>query len=517
MAKIVSSAEAANLIKDGQSIAVGGFVGFATAEEVLGALEKRFLTTGSPKNLFVMNCAGVGDKKDRGMNHFGHEGFVRKVYCGHIGLAPKLANLVSENKVECYIVPQGVTTHILRAIAGKKPGVITHVGLKTYADPRVEGCRANDISKEEVVELIKIDNKEYLRYKPFPVNVAIIRGTTADENGNITVEKEALFSEQIQMAQAAKNSGGIVIAQVERIARKGSLNPQYVKIPGICVDFLVVAKPENHCQSFVDSSFNPSWSGQIKVPVDRLEKMKLNQRKVCARRAAMELRRGAVVNLGIGVPDGVANVAAEEGLSDQLVLTIESGAIGGIPAGGLGIGASLNPEAIIDQDYNFDFYDGGGLDICYLGLAEADEDGNLNVSKFSGRVVGPGGFINISQNSKKLVFCGTFTASGLKTEISDGRLKIIQEGRNKKFKKHVEQITFSGEYAAEAGQKVFYITERAVFELRKEGMVLIEIAPGVDLEKDVISQMEFRPIIAENLKIMDERIFKDEPMNLKLV
>ncbi len=516
MGKIISSIEAVNLIEDGQTVAVSGFVGFGAPEELLIALEERYLKSGTPRNLAVMNCAGTGDKKDRGMNRFGHEGLVSKIYCGHIGLAPKLGRLVTDNKAECYIVPQGVTSHILRAIAGKKPGVITHVGLKTFADPRIEGCRANSISKEEVVELLTIDNKEYLRYKPFPIDVALIRGTTADEKGNITFEKEAVFIEQIIMAQAVKNSGGIVIAQVERLAEYGTLNAQNVKVPGIFVDFIVVAKPENHPQSFCDQ-YNPSWSGEIKIPLDGLPTIPLDERKVCARRAAMELKPNAIVNLGIGVPEGVANIAAEEGISDLLTLTIESGAIGGIPAGGLGIGASTNPDAIIDQVYQFDFYDGGGIDVCFLGLAEADKYGNLNVSKFGGRVVGPGGFVNISQNSKKVVFCGTFTAGGLKVQISDGKLNIIQEGKSKKFIEHVEQITFSGQYAVETGQKVFFITERAVFELGKDGLVLTEIAPGVDFEKDVLAQMAFRPIIADNLKLMDDRIFRDEPMNLKIV
>jgi len=515
MAKLISSAGAAALIQDGQTVAVSGFVGFGAPEEVLLEIEKRFKDTGSPRNLTVMNCAGCGDKKDRGMNHFGYEGLTRKLYCGHVGLAPKLGNLVAENKAECYMVPQGVTVQMMRAIAGNKPGVITTAGLKTFADPRVEGCRANSISKEEVVELLTIDGKEYLRYKPFSIDIALIRGTTADEKGNITCEKEAVYIEQIMMAQAAKNSGGIVIAQVERLAQYGTLSPMQVKIPGICVDYVVVAEPENHPQSFSDG-YNPSWSGEIRMPMDGLAKMPLDERKICARRAAMELVPGAVVNLGIGVPEGVANIAAEERFSDQLTLTVESGVIGGIPAGGLGIGASTNPEAIIDQLYQFDFYDGGGLDVCYLGLAEADKHGNLNVSKFGGKVVGPGGFVNISQNAKKVVYCGTFTAGGLKVGIGDGKVNIIQEGRNKKFREHVEQITFSGQYAVETGQEVLYITERAVFKLGPNGLVLTEIAPGIDLENDVIAQMEFRPIIADDLKIMDERIFRDELMNLRI-
>lgn len=514
MSKIVSTQEAVKLIRDNQTIAVSGFCGFGAPEELLVAIEKRFLKTGEPKNLTVMNCAGCGDGKDRGMNHFGHEGMVKKVYCGHIGLAPKLGKLIEENKAEGYCVPQGVTVHILRAIAGKKPGIITHVGLKTFADPRVEGCRMNSLSNEEVVKLINIEGKEYLFYKSFPIHVAFIRGTTADEYGNITMEKEALFLEQLLMAQAAKNCGGIVIAQVERVAQYGTLKAKEVKVPGVFVDYVVVARPENHYQSFAGPEYNPSWSGELKVPLDILDPMVFNERKIIARRAAMELRPGDLVNLGIGVSEGVANIAAEEGIYRKLALTMEAGTIGGVPAGGLGIGASYNPDAIIEQCFQFDFYDGGGIDIAFLGMAELDRHGNVNVSKFGGKVVGPGGFINITQNAKRVVFCGTFTVGGLKVAIADGKLKIVQEGKKVKIKEHVEQITFSGRYAYETGQEILYVTERAVFTNGKDGIVLKEIAPGIDLEKDIFTHMEFKPIISDDLKIMDERIFKDEKMKL---
>ncbi len=516
MAKKITAEEAVRLVRDNQTVTVSGFCGFGAPEELLMAIEDRYLRTGSPKNLTVMNCAGCGDGKDRGMNHFGHEGMVRKVYCGHIGLAPKLGRLVAENKAEGYCIPQGVTVHILREIAGKKPGVLTHIGLKTFADPRVEGCRINSISRDEVVRLVEIDGREYLFYKSFPVDVAFIRGTTADEKGNITMEKEALFLEQLLMAQAAKNSGGIVIAQVERIAKHGTLKAKDVKVPGVFVDYVVVARPENHCQSFAGAGYNESWSGELKIPLENLERMPLDERKVCARRAAMELRAGDLVNLGIGVSEGVANIAAEEGLSEDITLTIEAGTIGGIPAGGFGIGASYNPDAIIEQCFQFDYYDGGGIDIAFLGLAEMDRHGNVNVSKFGGRVVGPGGFINITQTAKRVVFCGTFTAGGLKVEVGGGRLYIIEEGKKVKIKQAVEQITFSGRYAHETGQQVIYVTERAVFENGKDGVILTEIAPGVDLERDILAHMEFRPVISDNLRLMDEKIFKDEPMNLRI-
>ncbi|MFZ5644738.1 MAG: acyl CoA:acetate/3-ketoacid CoA transferase [Bacillota bacterium] len=516
MTKIITAEEAVKIIKDNHTIAVSGFCGFGAPEELLVEIEKRFLKTGSPKYLTVMNCAGCGDGKDRGMNHFGNEGMVRKVYCGHIGLAPKLGRLVAENKAEGYCVPQGVTVHILRAIAGKKPGVLTHVGLRTFADPRLEGCKTNAISHEEVVRLLNIDEKDYLFYKAFPIDVALIRGTTSDERGNITMEKEALFLEQLLMAQAAKNSGGIVIAQVERIAKYGTLRPKEVKVPGVFVDYVVTASPENHCQSFAYDTYNESWSGELKIPLEGLGTIPLNERKICARRASMELRPNDIVNLGIGVSEGVSNIASEEGFSNELTLTIEAGTIGGIPAGGLGIGASYNPDAIIEQCFQFDFYDGGGIDVAFLGMAQVDKEGNVNVSKFNGRVVGPGGFINITQNAKRVVFCGTFTAGGLKVSTGDGRLKIVNEGRQIKFKELVDQITFSGRYAFETGQKIMYITERAVFENGRDGLVLTEIAPGVDLQKDILNNMEFKPIVSENLKLMKENIFRNEPMGIAI-
>lgn len=514
MSKIISAEEAVKKVQDNQTVAVSGFCGFGAPEELLVAIEERFLRTGEPRNLTVMNCAGCGDGQNRGMNHFGHEGLVKKVYCGHIGLAPKLGRLIAENKAEGYCVPQGVTVHILRAIAGKKPGILTHVGLKTFADPRVEGCKVNSLSNQEVVKLLNIEGNEYLFYKTFPIDVAFIRGTTADEMGNITMEKEALFLEQLLMAQAAKNSGGVVIAQVERIAEYGTLKAKEVKVPGVFVDFVVEARPENHHQSFASPRYNPSWSGELKIPLATLAIMNLDARKICARRAAMELKPGDLVNLGIGVSEGVANIAAEEGLFRQLDLTMEAGTIGGIPAGGLGIGASYNPDAIIEQCFQFDFYDGGGIDIAFLGLAEMDKHGNVNVSKFGGRVVGPGGFINITQNAKRVVFCGTFTAGGLEVVITDGKLEIVREGRNIKIKESVEQITFSGRYAYETGQIIKYVTERAVFENGPDGVVLTEIAPGVDLEKDIFANMGFRPIISESLKFMDKRIFRPETMNI---
>jgi propionate CoA-transferase len=515
MNKIMTANEAVKLINDGDTIAIGGFVGNMHPEEISISIEESYLQKEKPKNLNLIYAAGQGDGKDKGLNHLGHEGLISKVIGGHWGLAPKVGKLALENKIQAYNLPQGVISHMFRDTAAGKPGTLTHVGLKTFVDPRIEGGKINDVTKEDIVRVIEIDGEEYLFYKTQPIDVAVVRATFADEKGNATFEKECNSLEVLSMCQAAKNSGGKVILQVEKVVENDTLDARMVKIPGIYVDAIVVSKPENHMQTFGEK-YNPSYSGEIRVPVKSIKPLPLNERKIIARRAAMELVPNAITNLGIGMPEGVSMVAAEEGIGKEMMLTIESGPIGGVPAGGKSFGAAINPDCILDQPYQFDFYDGGGLDVTFLGLAQTDYRGNVNVSKFGPKIPGCGGFINISQNAKKTIFMGTFTAGGLKILVSEGKLKIVNEGKAKKFVNEVEQITFSGEYAAEIEQPTVYITERAVFELDKRGIVLTEIAPGIDIEKDIIPNMGFKPIISDNLKLMDQRIFKNEKMGLTI-
>ncbi|MBP3709241.1 MAG: hypothetical protein J6I73_02345 [Treponema sp.] len=514
MAKVMTAQEAVRTcIKDGDTVAFNGFVCAVHAEEISKSIQDEFLANNSPKNLTVLYAAGQGDSGERQLNHLAEEGLCSCVIGGHWGLEPRMQKLALENKVAAYNLPQGAISQLFREIAAKRPGLITHVGLKTFVDPRLEGGKINDKARErgDVVKVIEIDGKEKLFYPSIPINAAVLRATFADTQGNCTLEHEGTLADVLPIAQAAKTNGGKVIVEVEKVVEYGSLDARLIHIPGIYVDAIVVAKPENHLQTKA-TAYNPAFSGEKRVPVDSVEPLAMSNRKIIARRCAMELIPNAVVNLGIGMPEGVASIVAEEGISG-MVLTTESGTIGGVPAGGGDFGVTTNPDAILHQSFQFDFYDGGGLDIAFLGLAEADEKGNVNVSRFGPKIAGCGGFINITQNTKKVIFCGTFTAGGLKQSVKGGKLVIDAEGSSKKFLKAVEQVTFSGSYAQEMKQDILYVTERAVFKLTPEGVELIEVAPGIDVEKDVLAYMDFKPIM-KNVKEMDARIFQDGKMGL---
>ena len=513
--KIVTAAQAVRLIRSGDTVATGGFVGIGFAEAIAIALEDLHFSDDpcKPTDLTLLFAAGQGDGKKRGLNHLAHEGLVRRAIGGHWGLVPGLQKMALGNCIEAYNLPQGVIAHLYRDIAAGRPGHLTRIGTGTFADPRHGGGKLNARTLEDLVSLVEIGGEQYLFYKALPVHVAIVRGTTADPEGNITMEREALTLESLSLAMAARNSAGLVIVQVERIADSGTLNPRQVKIPGVMVDCVVVAEPAHHWQTF-GTPYNPAYSGELRVPAGWGTEFALGPRKVMARRAALELQANSVVNLGIGMPEGIAAVAAEEKISDLLTLTAEPGVIGGVPAGGLDFGAATNAQAIIDQTFQFDYYDGGGLDIAFLGMAQTDAQGNVNVSKFGPKLAGAGGFINISQSARKVVFMGSFCAGPSEVEVQEGKLRILQDANARKFVPEVEHRTFSGQYAAERGKEVLYITERCVFRLGKDGLELTEVAPGVDLQRDILDRMDFVPLMG-SVQPMDARLFQTEPMQLR--
>ncbi|MEM0909734.1 MAG: acyl CoA:acetate/3-ketoacid CoA transferase [Pseudomonadota bacterium] len=513
--KVVSVQEAIALIRDNDTICNSGFVGCGVPEYLLSGLAQRYQEAGHPRDLTLIFAAGQGDGKDQGLNKIAFSGLIKRVIGGHWGLIPQMGKLATSNLIEAYNLQQGCISQLYRDIAAGKPGTLTKVGIGTFVDPRIEGGKINDRTTEDIVELVEMHGEEWLFYQANQIDVALIRATTADIAGNLSMEHEALTLDTLAMAMAARNAGGLVIAQVERVAELGSLPSRQVKIPGIFVDCVVVAPQEQHQQTYA-TAYSAAFSGEYRAPVDHVERLPLDVRKVIARRAAFELPVNGVVNLGIGMPEGVAQVAAEEGVLKAVTLTAEPGVIGGLPASGLDFGAATNADAIIDQNQQFDFYDGGGLDLACLGLAQCDSTGNINVSRFGPKLAGAGGFINISQNAKKVVFMGTFTADGLSVSINDGKLRIDKEGRTKKFVEQVEQITFSGEYALKNGKTPLYVTERCVFRLEPRGFVLVEVAAGICIENDILKHMAFTPII-DAPKPMSPCIFDDAKMDLKAI
>ena len=511
--KVIPVEDAVSVLQDGDVLATSGYGGHGMPEQLLVALEQRFLDSGRPRDLTLIHATGQGDGKDRGLNHLAPPGLLRRVIGGYFGLSPKIGRLIREEQIQAYNLPEGVITNLYRDIAAGKPGTVSRVGIGTFVDPRLEGGKMNRVTLDDLVEVITINGEEYLFYKALPIHVAFIRGTTADPDGNITMEKEALQLETLALAMAARNSRGYVICQVERVAAEGSLDARQVRLPGVLVDAVVVAEPQHHTQTY-GTGYNPALSGEVRIPVKTLPPLPLDDRKVMARRAAMELLPNSVVNLGIGLPDTVARVASEERIFDLMTLNVDPGVMGGIPAAGDDFGAAINYQALIDHCSQFDFIDGGGLDCAFLGFAECDRVGNVNASRFADRIAGCGGFINITQNARKLIFMGNFTAGGAQFAVEEGRLRIVREGRVGKFVERVAQVTFNGPGAATQGKDVLFVTERCVFRLTAAGLALAEVAPGVDVERDILNQIPFRPH-TDGVRPMDPALFEPRPLGLR--
>ncbi|SHK80761.1 acetate CoA-transferase [Pseudonocardia thermophila] len=503
-ARFVSAEEAVALVPDGASLLIeasGG--GVVEPDLLLSALGERFARTGHPQGISALACSGVGNRAGSGIDHFAQPGLLARMVAGHWAMSPKLAAMAQDGEFEAYNLPQGVLAQLLRETAAGRPGLFTRTGLGTFCDPRIDGGRLNDRTTEQLVRVVEIDGEEYLHYRTPRFDVGFIRGTTADEKGNLTLEQEAAKIGVLAAATAVRNSGGIVIAQVKRVAAAGSLKARDVVVPAHLVDYVVV-HPEQRQTAQTD--YEPAFSGELSVPLGLAEPLPLTERAVVARRAAAMIPRGAVVNLGVGMADGVAAVVAEEGRLDELTLTVEQGLVGGVPARGVIFGVAWNPEAVVEHAAQFDFYDGGGLDVTCLGFAEVDAEGNVNSSLVDGRVFGAGGFINISQSARRVVFCGTLTAGGLRTEIADGRLTVLSEGRVRKFVPRVQHMTFNAARARARGQEVFYVTERAVFELTDRGVALREIAPGQTVE-GITALMGFEPVVDREVVPMPAGLF----------
>ena len=512
--KVVEPADAIAVIHSFDTVASAGYAGSGTPDQLFISLEQRFLESGSPRDLTLVFSTGQGDMKEKGLNRLAHEGLVRRVIGGYFGLSPKLEQLIVENRIEAYNLPEGLITQLYRDIGARKPGTLSRVGLGTYIDPRHGGGRMNARTTDDIVRLMPIDGEDFLFFEAFPINVALIRGTTADPDGNITTERESLALENLALAIAARNSGGIVIAQVERVAAEGTLDARSVKVPGILVDCVVLTEPEHHMQTY-GTQFNPALSGELRLPPPRARAVELSDRKVIARRAVLELAPNSVINVGVGsIPDQVPLVAREERVQDLLSLVVDSGVIGGVPMSGLDFGSAVNYQAVIDHACAFDFIDGGGLDAAFLGFGECDARGNVNASKFGKRTPGCGGFIDISQNAKRVVFMATFNSGGLEVVVDGGRVRIVTEGRFPKFVERIGQTTFSAAYARQCQQEVLYVTERCVFRLEETGLALIEVAPGIDLERDILQRLPFRPTIIGPCE-MDSRVFRNAPMRLR--
>lgn len=525
MAKFVTAAEAAQLVKDGDTLVVAGFGSYASPEELMQALAKRYEAEAHPQNITAVCGITPGDKTeslepgkgmDLGLNRLKAKGLIGSVLVGNLTDARALAYMAGNNEIAAYIPPMGVMCNLFRAVAGGRPGLITKVGLGTFADPRVEGAAVNQMARDKgaIVRLMEIDGEEYLFYKSFKPDVCFLRATYADEDGNLSMVHEGVQGSELEIAVGTHNNGGTVIVQVEKVVARGSLPTKEVRIHGKLVDYVVVAQDAyNQRQCYAQDGYRPELCGLAKTPAGATKVLPLTPRKVLARRAAMELDPSLIINIGSGIPSGIGSVAAEEGLG-KLITSVESGPMGGEVQEGLSFPGVANAEAIFYQCDTIDMYDGGMLDMAFLGFAEIDRHGNVNVSKFAGRCIGAGGFIDISQNAKKVFFMGTFSNKA-ELAFTENGIRVLAEGKGHKFVNDVQQITFSGDYALKSGQEIYYLTERCVFKLTPDGLMITEIAEGIDLEKDILSQMEFTPLVSPTLKTMDPRLFREEKMGLK--
>lgn len=517
--EFITAKQAVDRIKSGTTICTIGMTLVSACEAILKELENRFLETGQPNQLTYVHTCGQSDRKAGAVYHMAHEGLTKRIIGGHWGLCPKMMDLISENKIEAYNLPQGQMANMFHSMALREPGKISKIGLGTFIDPRVEGGKMNARTKslEDIVDVVELDGEEYLRYREIPIDTLLIRGTYADENGNISTQEEAMVLELLPAVMATRRFGGQVICQVRQIVKAGSVSPKEVVVPGVLVDAIVICEePETDHRQTSSWYYDPSYSGQAWAPDSKNAPIPLNVRKVIGRRAMMELEPDVVINVGTGIPnDVIGAIISEEDIGEDITITVESGIYGGVPAGGIDFGISRNAQALIPHDRQFEYYNGAGIDYTFMGAGEMDGIGNVNATKMGDKAPGAGGFIDITARAKNVIFCSTFTGKGLKVEFDEGGMHIIEEGKIRKMVKNVQQISYNGKIAAEMKQNMVYVTERAVFKLTSEGPMLVEIAKGIDLQKDILEQMDFVPLIAEDLKYTDTHIYMEKWAGLK--
>lgn len=517
-------AQVGGLIPDGAVLTVSSSSGLGCPDAALRAIGEHFAQEARPRGLTCLHPIAAGDMYGiPGIDHLARPGLLKRVIAGSLPSgpssmpSPKIWQMIADNEVEAYNVPSGILFHLHRESAAGRPGVLTKVGLDTFVDPRRQGARMNGCSPEgEVVRLVNFEGEEWLFFPSIAPDVAIIRATTADEHGNLTFEHEGAYLGAYDQALAARNHRGIVIAQVKRLTAFGSLRPQQVRVPGVLVDYVVVDPDQ---QQTTQTPYNPAISGEVFRPLWDFKPIDWSADKVIARRAALELCQDDVVNLGFGICALVPRILLEEGLHGEVSWVIEQGAVGGMPLLGFAFGCASNADAIVPSPDQFTFFQGGGFDRSYLSFLQVDREGNVNVSRLAARphvTAGCGGFIDIAANARAILFCGYFTAGGLDLRVEGGRLQIAKEGKNRKFVPEVEHVTFSGRRARQLGQNVLYITERCVLRLEPEGLTVIEVAPGVDLKRDVLDQADVPLRVSDGLQTMGERLFRPEPFGLKL-